>query len=84
MSRLTIDITEQQHKALKAMAALEGKTIRQYALEKLFPPAADEEWAWAELKSLIERRIEESAAGALSSKTFNDIVEEELGASEAA
>ncbi len=39
MSRLTIDITEQQHKALKAMAALEGKTIRQYALEKLFPPA---------------------------------------------
>ena len=38
ITRLTIDITEQQHKALKAMAALEGKTIRQFALEKLFPP----------------------------------------------
>ncbi|WP_406568384.1 hypothetical protein [Alterisphingorhabdus coralli] len=37
MSRLTIDISENQHKALKAMAALEGKTIRQYALERLFP-----------------------------------------------
>ena len=29
MSRLTIDITEQQHQALKAMAALQGKTIKQ-------------------------------------------------------
>jgi Antitoxin ParD len=84
MSRLTIDITEQQHKALKAMAALEGKTIRQYALEKLFPPAPDEEQAWAELKTLIERRIAESAAGAVSSKTFDEIVEEELGAGETA
>ena len=37
MSRLTIDITEQQHKTLKAMAALQGKTIKEYALERLFP-----------------------------------------------
>ena len=29
MSRLTIDVTEQQHQALKAMAALQGKTIKQ-------------------------------------------------------
>ncbi|MGO9543480.1 MAG: antitoxin [Rhodomicrobium sp.] len=84
MSRLTIDITEQQHKALKAMAALEGKTIRQYALEKLFPPATEEEQAWADLKNLVERRIAESAAGAVSSKTFDEIVDEELGAGGAA
>ncbi len=80
MSRLTIDITEQQHKALKAMAALEGKTIKQFALEKLFPPAPDEEQAWANLKTLVERRIAESASGAVSGKNFDEIVEEELGA----
>jgi len=40
MSRLTIDISPEQHKSLKAMAALEGKTIRQYALERLFPRLA--------------------------------------------
>ena len=40
MSRLTIDISPEQHKSLKAMAALEGKTIRQYALERLFPHRA--------------------------------------------
>ncbi len=36
MSRLTIDITVQQHQALKAMAALQGKTIKEYAIERLF------------------------------------------------
>lgn len=38
MSRLTIDVTEQQHQSLKVMAALQGKSIREYALERLFPP----------------------------------------------
>ena len=37
MSRLTIDITVQQHQALKAMAALEGKSIKNFAIERLFP-----------------------------------------------
>ena len=78
MSRLTIDITEQQHKALKALAALEGKTIKQYALERLFPPAQDEENAWTDLKTLIERRVAESSDGAISGKTFDEIVEEEF------
>ncbi len=84
MSRLTIVITEQQHKSLKAMAALQGKTIKQYALEKLFPPASDEEQAWADLQTLVEQRIAESSAGAVSSKTFDQIVDEELRAGGAA
>ncbi len=37
MSRLTIDITDQQHQSPKALAALQGKTIKQYAIERLFP-----------------------------------------------
>ncbi|MGO9170859.1 MAG: antitoxin [Rhodomicrobium sp.] len=84
MSRLTIDITEQQHQTLKATAALQGKTIKQYALEKLFPPASDEEQAWADLQTLVEQRIAESSAGAVSSKTFDEIVDEELRAGGAA
>ena len=43
MSRLTIDITDHQHQSLKARAALQGKTIRQYALERLFPDPAGED-----------------------------------------
>ena len=37
MSRLTIDVTPEQHRTLKALAALEGKTMKQYALERLLP-----------------------------------------------
>ena len=33
MRCLTIDVTEQQHQTLKARAAQEGKTIKQYTLE---------------------------------------------------
>ena len=49
MSRLTIDISPEQHKSLKALAALEGKTIRQYALERLFPRGNEAKRSTAEL-----------------------------------
>lgn len=68
MNRLTIDVTEQQHKSLKAMAALEGKTIKQYALERLFPGDTDGEQALQELKRLLNSRINEGLAGQMSSK----------------
>lgn len=80
MSRLTIDITDQQHKSLKALAALQGKTIRQYAIERLFPadPAADH--AWQDLKELLAQRIADGVSGTVSGKSINAILEEELGA----
>lgn len=75
MSRLTIDLTEQQHQNLKALAVLEGKTIKQYAIERLFPGDAATDQAWQELKTLLTKRIEE---GKLSTRTFDEIVEEEF------
>ncbi len=77
MSRLTIDITDQQHQSLKALAALQGKSIRQYAIERLFP-ATDEDQAWRELKTLLSQRIAEGLAGGVSAKGIDAIVEEEL------
>lgn len=78
MSRLTIDITDQQHKSLKALAALQGKTIKQYALEHLFPSDASADQAWQELKTLLATRIDEGLAGKVSTKRISDIVDEEL------
>ena len=77
MSRLIIDITDQQHQHLKALAALQGKTIKQYTLERLFP--ADGDQAWQNLKALLEARINEGLAGKVSSKRIEDILDEELG-----
>ena len=63
MSRLTIDVTEQQQQTLKAMAALEGKSIKQFALERLFGEPADEANAIDELRQLLSARVAEAQRG---------------------
>ncbi|MEO3432891.1 antitoxin [Inquilinus sp. CAU 1745] len=78
MSRLTIDITDQQHQSLKALAALQGKTIKQYTLERLFPDVPDSDQAWQELKTLLGTRINEGMAGKVSGKSIGEILGEEL------
>ncbi|EAM6659529.1 antitoxin [Salmonella enterica] len=83
MSRLTIDITDQQHQSLKALAALQGKTIKQYAIERLFPGDADADQAWQELKILLENRINNGLEGKVSTKSIGDILDDELGGSRA-
>lgn len=78
MSRLTIDITDQQHKSLKALAALQGKTIKQYALERLFPGNAETDQAWEELRTVLKARIDEGLTGKLSTKSIGEILDDEL------
>lgn len=78
MSRLTIDITDQQHQSLKALAALQGKTIKQYVLERLFPGDADADQAWQELKKLLGNRINNGLEGNVSTKSIGDILDDEL------
>lgn len=72
MGRLTIDITDQQHQALKAMAALQGKTIKEYALERLLPGAGDED-GLAGLRSLLATRAAEAGRGEVSDKRISEI-----------
>ncbi len=76
MGRLTVDMSDEQHQSLKALAALEGKTIKQYALERLLP--RDDAEAWRELKTVLASRVEEGLAGRVSSKSVDAIVAEEL------
>ena len=78
MSRLTIDIFEQQHQSLKALAALQGKTIKQYAIERLFPGNIDNDPAWQELKGVLTARINDGLAGKVSARSIGDILDEEL------
>jgi hypothetical protein len=62
MSRLTIDV-------LKS---------REYALERLFPPASDEEQAFRDLKALLEQRIAESQKGEVVARSLTEIAEDAL------
>jgi hypothetical protein len=78
MSRLTIDMTDHQHQTLKALAALQGKTIKQYALERLLPAAGEGDQAWSDLKDFLTSRIEQGLAGDIAAQSFDQIVDEEL------
>lgn len=79
MSRLTIDITDNQHQSLKALAALQGKTIKQYAIERLFPAQSGDDQAWQELKTLLGQRINDGLSGTLSGTSIGGVLDEELG-----
>ena len=78
MSRLTIDLTDQQHQALKAMAALQGKSIKAYAVERLFPQSGGDEQALGELKALLQQRLAEASAVGVSTRSMSEIAEETL------
>lgn len=80
MSRLTIEITPQEHQRIKAMAAIHGKTLKAFVMDKIFPPtgSSDEEDAWEELKSILSSRIEKAESGAVSNKTMRQIAEDRL------
>jgi hypothetical protein len=78
MSRLTIEVTEQQHQRIKALAALQGQSIKEYALQRLFPPSADEAQAMQALKSLLEPRIAAALRGEVSEQSLSEIAESDL------
>lgn len=78
MSRLTIDVTNEQHQTLKAMAALEGKTIKQYVLERLFPLEGQEAQAFDELKALLSERLARAERGELAVGSITDIAMNEF------
>ncbi len=84
MSRLTIDLTDEQHKRLKAVAALEGKSIRQFAIERLFPVKDELDEDWERFKAFMDARIEQATEGIISDRTFDQIVETAFGRKSAA
>jgi hypothetical protein len=78
MSRLTIDVTDQQHQSIKALAALEGKSIRDYVLQRIMPSSGDEEAAMRELEAMLRSRLESAARGEVISTSARAIFEKTL------
>ncbi len=75
MSRLSIDLTDDQHKRLKAIATLEGKTMKQFAVERLLPAQDGLDEDWERIKEFINERIDSGNAGDISTRTFDEIVD---------
>ena len=55
MSRISIEVTPEEHQKLKALAALQGKSMKEFVLERALgsDPSADDQQALSELESLL-------------------------------
>ncbi|MEY2429633.1 MAG: hypothetical protein QOJ40_2518 [Verrucomicrobiota bacterium] len=75
MSRISIDVTGDEHKKLKAMAALRGKSIKDYVLERTLG-AGEADAALQELEKVLDNRIRAAQAGAVSRRTASEVFAE--------
>lgn len=82
MSRLVIDMSGEQHQQIKALAAMQGKSIKDFVLEQIFSKKTDvkEQEAWKKLQNLLASRVADADNGAVSKKTFDQITEEAIKA----
>ena len=76
MGRISIDVTEVEHKKLKAMAALRGQSIKDYVLERTLGIGEAENAALEQLEKLLDARIRSAAAGSISRRTASEVFAE--------
>ena len=76
--RLSIELTQEQHQLLKASAALEGKSLKTYVLERVLGDASEEEQTLGALEALLKTRLEAARKGSRSSATVDEIVDQVL------
>ena len=75
MPKLSIDITPEEHRKLKAIAALKGQSIKDYVLNRTLGDAPalhdmDEDEAVSALADHLRPRIEQARRGELSTKSL--------------
>ena len=79
MSRLSIEVTPEQHQRLKAIAALHGQSIKDYVLARALPDVPDldssltEEEALRRLEAFLAPRIAAAERGDFSELSVEEI-----------
>ena len=76
MGRISIDITDDEHKKLKAVAALRGKSIKDYVLERTLGTDGSDDAVLRELEELLDGGIHTAQAGAISRRTATAVFAE--------
>lgn len=73
MKRISIEVTEQESHRLKAMAALQGKSIKDFVLASTI--GTDEGKALGQLEDLLRERAAQVEAGQVSTRSVGEIFE---------
>ncbi len=81
MSRLTIEITVQQHQNIKALAALQGQSIKEYVIQRLFSSANGEtqtmqETKLAKLRAHLAIGEAQADRGEFVNQSFDEMLKE--------
>lgn len=77
MSRLSIELTVEEHKRVKAVAAMQGRSIRDYVLERILPCPKDD-LALQKLGAFLAPRIRDAKQGKTLSSSAREIFKETL------
>lgn len=78
MTRLSVELTAEQHKHLKAKAALEGRSIKEYVLSRIFSSSDDTHASLKALEDFLQPRIEEADSGRRSKYSVTDIFRHQI------
>lgn len=78
MPRLSIDVTAEEHRKLKAISALKGESLKEYVLKRALGDTLNldtmsENEAVAALSDFLKPRIEQAQRGEFSTKSMNNI-----------
>ena len=77
MSRISIDVTPEEHKKLKALAAIQGKSIKEFVLEAtLGSQGGSVQQDLAELEADLDQRILEARVKGASHQTVESIFQQ--------
>jgi uncharacterized protein (DUF1778 family) len=76
MSRLSIDLTPEQHQKIKAVAAMQGKSIKEYVLAQILPASDEDEIVLQKLERLLDERLKSAQTGEISQKSVTEIFQE--------
>ena len=79
--RLSIEVTQEQHQLLKAVAALRGQSIKDYVLERVLPPLPDinvavEGQALRQLEAFLPPKLKEEEQYPNSKKPVGQVFNE--------
>lgn len=78
MSRISIDVSPEEHRKLKAIAALQGKSMKDYLLEGKIDPA-EQDKALGELESLLDERIKQHRESGQKGRSSAKTILEDMG-----
>ena len=78
MTRLSMDVTPEQHQRLKAIDALYGQTLKDYILERTLPrlpqiESLSEEEALQRLETFLRPRVAEAERGEVVESSVEQI-----------